>query len=182
MNDFEKMDEELGVSSAVVERSVSGVIPTTEYRDKLVERYHGGARSLVERLRADGKVDSESLLIALIDELVKETDNLLGNHLIATENGELRDASVISYKRGELLEKVLKAVQSKSQMEREGGVDIDSPSMVVIFTYFMKKVKETFEKMAMPDEQRDIFFRMLGEATDSWKRELREEFETMKQR
>ena len=119
---------------------------------------------------------------AAIDELVKETDNLLGNHLVAAENDNLRDASIISYKRGELLEKVLKAVQSKSQMEREGGIDVNSPSMVVIFTYFMKKVRDSFEKMSMPDEQRDIFFRMLGEETDSWKRELREEFEAMKSR
>jgi hypothetical protein len=34
--------------------------------------------------------------------------------------------------------------------------------------------------MEMPPEQRDIFFRSLGEETEDWKKELREEFEAMK--
>ena len=118
----------------------------------------------------------------MIDEVVGETDNLLGNHLIATENGELRDASVISYKRAEVLEKAIKAVASKQALEKESGIDVDSPSMVIIFKYFMNKVMDVFTKIEIPAEQRDVFFRTLGEETENWKRELREQFEAMKQR
>ena len=189
VNDFDKMDEEAGVSTVQAEivprgRAVSNVIPggTSDYRQQLVEKYHGGSRSLVKRLKSAGLEDNESLLIALIDEIVGETDNLLGNHLIATENGDLRDSSIISYKRAEVLEKAIKAVQSKQAFEKESGIDVDSPSMVVIFKYFMKKVMEAFDRMEAPTEQSDIFFRTLGEETENWKRELREEFEAIKLR
>jgi len=188
-DDFAKMDKEAGVVTADAElvRSTphpGAVIPggTAEYRDQLVKKYHGGAESLVQRLQDSGTTDNESLMLALIDELVRETDNLLGNQLIATENGNVRDSSVISFKRLEGLEKAIKAVQSKQLLEKDSGIDVNSPSMVVIFTYFMGKVKEVFKKMELSDEQGDIFFQMLGEETENWKREIREEFEAMKSR
>lgn len=189
MGDFEKMAEECapsdgGTTAEVMPPAPSHIIPgsTSEYRDQLVQRYHKGAVSLVQRLRDDGISDNEGVLVALIEEVFKETDNLLGNGLIATENGEIQTSSVISFKRAEVLEKAIKAVQSKQQLERESGLDVDSPAMLVIFTYFMTKVKEVFDRIELPDEQRDLFFKTLGEETENWKKELREEFEAMKSR
>lgn len=183
--DFEKADQEAGVATLDKPRTqVPAVFEggTSEYRDKLVERYHQGAPTLVQRLANEGHTDTESLLLALIDEVVRETDNLLGNQIISTENGDLRDSSVISYKRAEVLEKAIKAVQSKREFERQEGVDLDSPSMVVVFQFFLAKVKETFEVIDLPTEQRDMFFAALGEQTENWKKELREEFENMSAR
>jgi hypothetical protein len=187
VSDFDKMDAEAGVAEVIPNTStppdaIVGVGGTAEYRDNLVKKYHKGSDSLTARLQAEGLSDNESLLLALIQEMVKETDNLLGNELIAIENGSVRDSSVISAKRAEILEKAIKAVQSKQAFEKESGIDIDSPSMVVIFKYFMGKVKDVFENMGTSPEQRDIFFRTLGDETENWKKELREEFETMKSR
>ena len=184
MDDFEKMDTDAGVSTAeVVSVDPSNLMPAggvMDYREQLVKKYHGGSKSIHERLRANGKSTGEDLLLALIDEVLKETDNLLGNHLVAAENGNLRDASVISYKRAEVLEKAFKAFQSKQQFEKESGIDINSPSMMVIFRFFMSKIQEVFDRMETPAEERDVFFRSLGEVTEEWKKELREEFEAMK--
>jgi len=183
-DDFEKMQEDCGTSTEVMAPQPADIIPggTSEYRDQLIRKYHKGAASLVQRLRDDGVSDNEGVLLALIEEVFKETDNLLGNGLIATENGEIQTSSVISFKRAEVLEKAIKAVQSKQQFEKESGVDVDSPSMVVIFKYFFGKVKDVFDLMDLPDEQRDLFFRTLGEETENWKKELREEFEAVKPR
>lgn len=180
VDDFDAMDKDAGVT-AVIEPEVrikkSGIVA---YRDSLIKEYHGGATSLSERLRARGLEGSEALLITLLDEIVKESDNLLGNHLVASENGELRDASVISYKRTEVLEKAMKAVQSKQQFERENGVDLDSPSMMIVMRFFLAKTKHVFEQMGIPDEQSDLFFTQLGESMEDWKKELKEEFESVK--
>jgi hypothetical protein len=182
-DDFEKADEMAGVQvmppahSALSNRARGDVM---EYRTQLVERYHRGAPSLVERLRKAGKEDHESLLLALIDEVVTETDHLLGNELLATENGELRDSSVISYKRAEVLEKAIKAVQAKQEFEKASGIDVDAPSMMVIFRFFMSKAKEAFDKMSVGSETSDLFFRTLGDSTDNWKKELREYFEAQR--
>jgi hypothetical protein len=183
-DEFVSADREAGV--AVIPPGSGGtplvVGSRAAFRNTLVEQYHKGSKSLVERLKKDNKADAESLLICLIDEVIGESDHLLGNELVATENGDLRDASVISYKRAEVLEKAIKAVQARNQVEKESGVDLDSPSMMVVFRFFMFKVKETFKKMGISDEQSDIFFRTLGEEMEDWKKELREQLSMLKGR
>ena len=190
-DDFKKADIEAGVITVEPPDSdgnVSSMIPHRElpiadvvqYREQLVKSYHSGAPSLVEKIKKAGKDDIESLLIALIDEVVRETDHLLGNELVATQNGELRDASIISFKRAEVLEKAIKAVQAKQEFERESGIDVDSPSMIVVFRFFMSKAKDAFDRMGVGNEVRDLFFRTLGEIMENWKRELRDRFEELR--
>jgi len=189
-DDFDRADRQAGVmvreSPVAAELSMvphpSGAVPANvvALRDQLVRQYHAGAPSLIKRLRDAGKRDIESLLVALIDEVVKETDNLLGNGLIALENGNLRDSTIISFKRTEALEKAIKAVQAKQEFERTGGLDIDSPAMVTVFKFFMMKAKQAFEHMGVDAEMNDLFFRTFSDVTEEWKKELREEFEVMK--
>jgi hypothetical protein len=181
-DEFEQMDTDAGVVGSVMttQRGLMAPQKIAEYRKELVKQYHNGAPSLVARLKASGSIDTQSLIVSLIDEVITETDNLLGNQLVATENGELRDASVISFKRAEILEKAIKAVQSKAQMEKESGIDLDSPSMMVIFRFFMRKSKEALEKNGIMEDQIDLFFQTLGGIMEFWKKELREDFDEMK--
>ena len=167
----------------IVPRRTGGVasVPASviQYRDKLVRDYHGGVSGLIERLRKDGKSDYEALLVALIDEIVKESDNLLGNGLVATHNGDLRDASVISVKRAEIIEKALRAVQDKQKFEQSRGTfDVDSPAMMEVFRFFMKKSKDTLEHMDVDTEMRDLFFRTFGDISSNWKKELKERLQS----
>jgi hypothetical protein len=112
--------------------------------------------------------------------MVQETDHLLGNELVATENGELRDASIISFKRVEALEKTAKAVQTKQAFEKEIGLDIDSPAMMIVFRYFMSKVKMALMKVNAPDDMSDLFFRALSEAMSDWKKDLKTQMAELK--
>jgi hypothetical protein len=75
------------------------------------------------------------------------------------------------------LEKAIKAVQNKQEFERESGIDVDSPAMMVVFRFFMLKGKEAFDRMNVGNEVSDLFFRTLGEIMENWKKELREHFE-----
>jgi hypothetical protein len=183
--DFQKADREAGVMDipevSVMPRGTCGVpANVVAFRNQLVQEYHSGAPSLIKRLRDAGKQSIEDLLVALIDEVVAETDNLLGNELVSTHNGELRDASVISFKRTEALEKAIKAVQAKQEFERTGGIDVDSPAMVTVFKFFMSKAKDTMEHMGVDAEMNDLFFRTFGDVTEGWKKELRAEFDRLK--
>ena len=183
-DDFEKMDSEVGVTAVQTLPPSSGMIrpasDVIQFRNKLVEEYHKGAPSLAARLRAAGKEDLESYIVAMIDEVIQETDHLLGNELVATHNGDLRDASVISFKRAEVLEKAIKAAQTKQQFEKQGGIDVDSPAMMIIFRFFMSKAKETFNRMGVDAEIPDLFFRMFGEVTGDWKKDLRQSIDQMR--
>lgn len=176
-DEFENADAEAGVEVLPARVGKPDGQDVMAYRRDLVEQYHKGAPSLLARLRKDGKQDMESLVISLIDEIIGETDELKGNQLVALQNGELRDASVISFKRAEVLEKAIRAVQTKQQFEKDGGIDIESPSMMVIFRFFMEKSREAFSKMSVGDEISDLFFRTFGEIMENWKKELRSKFE-----
>lgn len=183
-DDFERADRDAGVEVLPAERPgrnlARGANDVMAYRTQLLERYHAGVSSLVERLRRSGKEDMESLVVALIDEVVQETDHLLGNELVATQNGELRDASVISYKRAEVLEKAIKAVQAKQEFEKQSGIDVDSPAMIIVFRFFMSKARDAFDRISVGAEVSDLFFRTFGEIMENWKKELREHFEELK--
>lgn len=185
-DEFQKADVEAGVGMEVLPpQDVKSSLPSPvsdviRVRSQLVSEYHKGAPSLADRLRKAGREDVESLIVAMIDEVIQETDHLLGNELIATHNGELRDASVISFKRAEVLEKAIRAVQTKQQLEKQGGIDVDSPSMMVIFRFFLSKAKDTFTRMGVDSEINDLFFRMFGEVTENWKKELRESFNALR--
>jgi len=143
-----------------------------ELRKKLVKQHYRGSSSLVEKLENEGRNSLEGLVMSLVDEVVKETDSLLANELVSIQEGNLRDASIISYKRSEVLEKAIKAVQAKQVFEKENGVDVDSPSMLVVFKYFMGKVQDVFKGMNTDDELSDTFFRTLASGLSDWKKEL----------
>lgn len=205
MNDFEKTDKEAaeiknsGVSdkptetNAVVmteqelnEVEVSGEsLPSKpasnmmEHRNELIKKYHGGAESLIARITKEGKNNSEMMVLALVDELIRETDHLMGNELLASEQGDIRDSSVISAKRADVLEKAIKAVQTKQAFDKDNGLDINSPIVQIIFRFFMKKVKESFLLLGYSDEASDVFFQTLGSSLDNWRKELQQEIDDM---
>jgi hypothetical protein len=184
-SDVLNAEAELGnIPSAVIpHRNGNGSsVPANvlEHRDILVKEYYGGSGGLLECLKEAGNTDAESLLVALLDEVIKESDHLLGNQLVAAGDGELQIASVISFKRAEVLEKAIKAVQSKQAFEKDSGFDLNSPSVMVLYRFFMKKVHEVFGAIGVRAEQKDLFFQRLGEAMEDWQKELRNDYEELR--
>jgi len=179
---FEKADVEADVitNPPAVRQPSTVVLPENiiEYRNKLVQEYHRGAVGIIERLRGSGKGgDWEAIALTLLEEIVRETDHLLGNELVSAHNGDLRDSSIISFKRAEVLEKAFRQIQARLEAERIGGLDVDSPAMNTIFTFFMSKAKETFNRMNVGTEISDLFFSTYGEVTENWKKELRDQYQ-----
>lgn len=183
MNDFEKVDKEAEeISKSIVSVDNLPTRPTSnmmEYRKELIKKYHGGAVSLIEKLTEQGKNNSEMMVLALVDELIQETDHLMGNELIASEQGDIRDSSVISAKRADVLEKAIKAVQTKQEFDKENGIDINSPIIQIIFRYFMKKVKTSFELLGYSVEASDVFFQNLSIGLKEWEKELQNEIDDL---
>ena len=188
LDEFERADAESGeispppaglIVSSNEERSAISLSKDPkdilELRENLVKAYHGGASSLAGKLEDEGRNNLEGLIMSLVDEVIKETDSLLANELVSIQQGDLRDASIISYKRSEVLEKAIKAVQAKQVFEKENGIDVNSPSMLVVFKYFMGEVKDVFEVMNTDDELSDTFFRNLASNLSDWKKELKDE-------
>ena len=156
-------------------------IATVEYRTELIRKKYDGHECLIDKLRAEGKDDIVSQASGIVREMSLESDKLVGSEMIESMMGNFRDAAVISFKRVEALEKVNKSLQMFHNLKSDKGIDVDSPSMRVVFFYFMKCVKEVITNMGLGDEVNDIFFRMLGERMNSWKKELQDEIESLRE-
>jgi len=159
-------------SLSVQERDKS---PIVQERDKLVKAYFSDDKSLADKIIDDGSIDFEAAVAVLLHELVRESDNLLGNQLFATNNGEIRDASIISHKRAQVIQMAVKTIQHKGKFDREYSreVDLDSPAMAIVFRYFLQKVKDVFYQIDFEGEQMDVFFRQFSKSTENWKKELK---------
>jgi hypothetical protein len=193
-NEFTQADEEVGIGDSAENQLVvaermneeeasnlpAQIVDTgmVGFRNGLLTDYHKGVPSLLDRMERSGKSNPENMVQEMIREVIQESDHLLGNELVATNNGNLRDASIISGKRAEVLSTAIKAVQAKKAMEGGGiGVDVDAAAMQVVFRFFLDKTRKVFMSMEFDSEMKDTFFRMFKEAMKNWRKELRAELE-----
>ncbi len=149
-----------------------------DLRERLLKKYHNGVLSLVEKLKIKSGSEEtkyDDLIKELVDEVIAETDALKGNELVSEHHGNLRDASIIAFKRAEVLEKAINAVQTKQEFERDRSIDLDSPYMKIIFKYFMHKTKTVLSKMGYSDDANDVFFKNLFDEMKDWQKELKAE-------
>lgn len=142
------------------------------YHEKRIRTHYNGD-SLADMINNDD-ISTESLIRSLLLELAREIDNLAGNRIIATENGELEKATIISSKRTEMVDRAIKAIMAKKEFEATTSIDVESPSMRVVFQYFLEKCQESFAKSGMNSEISDTFFRNFNDICGAtWKKELK---------
>jgi len=172
-------DEMIRIDSSSLVKNDKAPESMIEFRDSLVKDYYG-ADGFVERVKnKEQSGDLKDLILEVVWEIFKESDNLLGNSLIAMHNSDIVTSSAISDKRIEALGKAAKALQAKLMLEGEAGINIDSPAMMVVFHFFMNKVKDVIVKMKIGDEFSDEFFRELGDSMMDWKKELKRDLKDM---
>lgn len=157
------------VMTAVEKKSDLSAVSLRE--QKIKEHYQGGL-TLSEKIRSEG-LSVEELLQSLISEYCREVDNMAGNQILATENGLNESSSVISAKRVEMIDRLFKAMMTKKEFENTSSIDVDSPSMKVIWRYFMVKCQESFTKAGFKTEVSDIFFRTLTEVMADWRKDIK---------
>jgi len=136
-------------------------------------RTHYNGDTLTDLINSD-EISTETLIRSLLVELAREIDNLAGNRVIATENGEFEKATIISSKRTEMVDRAIKAIMAKKEFEANTSIDVESPSMRIVFQYFLEKCQESFAKAGMNSEISDTFFRNFNDICgSSWKKELK---------
>ena len=141
-------------------------------RDGKIAAAYKGSSSVCSRMEnPDSSV--EEIMQALLYEFAREIDKLAGNERLAIDNGEIEKATVISVKRAEIIDKMVKAFMSKKEFDSSTSIDVESPSMRVIFRFFLEKCQESFEKSGMSAEVSNLFFRNLTDVTTNWKKDLK---------
>lgn len=137
-------------------------------------REHYGSDNCVSDMATSEEIGTETLIRFLVKELCREIDNLAGNRMIALKNGELEKATVISSKRTEVVDRAIKAIMAQKEFDASTSIDVDSPSMRVVFHYFLEKCQESFQRAGMNAEISDTFFRNFNDICGmTWKKDLK---------
>lgn len=144
-----------------------------EYHEKRIRQHYSNGPSLSELTSLDD-ISTEVLMKSLLGEFAREIDNLAGNNTIAIENGDIEASTIIATKRAEIVDRLYKAVMTKKEFEASTSLDVESPSMRVVFQYFLEKSQESFDRAGMTSEISDVFFRNFNDICGStWKKELK---------
>lgn len=161
-----------GNNLVTIDDANSGI---SDVKDKMVKRHYGEERSLVDRIsKADGS-SIESVINAAIIEIAKESENLLGNELIFTENNNLHDASAVAVKRAEILEKIVTVVGKKMEiMSRSNSVDLNSPVFQVFQQICVDKLKEALGFLDIDNDLKQLIVIKWGDSMVDWEKELKD--------
>jgi len=177
MNETVEVMESVTIPDKVDLTKVS-VSKQLAFRDQKIRDHYKGD-TLTELINSDD-LSVEDLMRALLSEILREADNLAGNRVIADENGNIESSTVISAKRVEIVEKALKAIMSKKEFEAQNSIDVESPSMKIVFRYFLEKCQESFDKAGMSADISDTFFRCFNDVSTLWKKELKKRIAEIK--
>ena len=164
---------------------VTDHLPATEsdgLRSQLVNSYYGGSNGLIHKIhQRSGSVTPDDLITGLVGEIVSESDSMKGNELIVLEEGDARGATIISSKRVSAMESAAKILHQKKIIDSEHSIDLDSPYIKRMLEYVVKRIHDVFQDMQLEGEINDIFFSRLGEKMKDWKKEVRREFDELRE-
>ena len=93
-------------------------------------KYYNGEKSLLEKMakNPDGR-NLETVLATTLEELVIESDDLLSNKLILTEQNNLKEANNVTIQRTNVLGKIADISLKKQELvSKTQDVDLNSPA------------------------------------------------------
>jgi len=168
-----------GLTELDSEENLPEVSSIHDKRNHVLSRHYGGPKSMLEKLSESGRTDFDSMALALIEEMVIENDKLLASEEIVAEEGNLRDASVISSKRLEGLDRTYKAVSTLRELNKDHSIDLESPSVRLLVTYVFHCFKESLDILKLDDDLKDAIFQTLETRMTDWKKEFRSRIREM---
>ena len=139
-------------------------------RTELVNKHAG---SLYDRIKGNGD-DLNITFSVVIEEIIKETDNLLGNSLMFTQDGKLHDASTVSVKRSEILETLTRVLQRKKELFTNSSyVDYDSPVFNVFQMVCFERLTNVLDKLNMDVEQKQLVVTQWVDSMKDWQKDVK---------
>ena len=172
------MNEELIVvneNSDIDKPEIDGDI--ISYRKKLVEQYRRNRRGIKDLLR-NGRLSIDDTLMLIAEEILEESESLLGNELITTEDGDLEKATSISVKRTDVLKSVADILAKKRELnQRDADVDLNGPAFMIFQKMCFDKMTAVLEELNFDKEMVHLILSKWVNKLQNWGKELKIELE-----
>ena len=151
-------------------------------KEELLKTYYDGDSGLIQKMmkNPDGN-NLDSLLNCVVVEMLKDSDDLLGNRIILTQQKNLQDANDVTAKRASLLSKVAEISLKKQEINaKTQDVDLNSPAFFLFQQICFDKLKDTLVEMQMPDEKIQVVVMKWAEKMKNWDKVLSEKINAYK--
>lgn len=145
-------------------------------KEELLKNYYGGETNLIEKMmkNPDGN-NLDSLLNCVVMELLRDSDDLLGNRILLTKQRNLQEANDVTAKRASLLSKVADISLKKQEINaKTNDVDLNSPAFFLFQQICFDKLKDTLLEMQMQDEKIQVVIMKWAEKMKNWDKILSE--------
>lgn len=144
--------------------------------EKLGAHYKGG-RSL-SLLNDD--LSAEEKIQIISSEMMKESDSILANRIIADERGDISVSSACSEKRAGILDKAIKIQHTQRVLDREASIDLDAPVFRHVYGHFFFALKETLNSNGIENQQMNHILKKLAENLTDWKSQVKKSIKNRK--
>lgn len=152
------------------------------HRKKLLTSYRQEKQSIMDKVKGSpSPVSSDALMNLLIEEILDETETLLGNSLVLTEDGNLHDATSVTVKRADLLKAIADIVAKKKELnQKDGDVDLNSPAFMIFQKLCFDKLMLVLDELGLDNELIQLILSKWAGCMKEWGREVMNELKEMK--
>lgn len=184
-NDAEIVDDMAGFDSLDltdnVECNLVGLDENTDImavKQRLLEKHYRNRDTLAKRILDCDGTSVEKSIDAILEEIAIESDNLLGNEIIFTNDNRLHDATTVSVKRAEVLETMVNVIKKKFQlMSQTNQVNLRSPIFQIFQQLCVEKLKETLVFLDVDDEMKQLIVLKWGDNMANWTQDVKDRSE-----
>ena len=161
-------------------QSIEGV-DLLEQRDALVKQRHKLKNALIEKVAQDPSYGGvEALICAVIEELVGESNNLLGNELLMMKHGQVDKASVVSVKHSDVLDILSKvAIRKRDILSSAKSIDFNSAAFQIFQALCFEKLVSVLEELNLDSEMRQLVSLKWADKMEGWDKELRDRMDNL---
>lgn len=155
----------------------------SEYKDQLVEKYRKKQPGVLQKIEKNPNLSSDEIMGSIVEDILRDSESLLGNQLIFTEEGNLRDATTITINRSNLLKAVADiAAKRKELNQKANDVDLNSPAFMLFQKMCFEKMVGALEELEFLDEEEiQLVLDKWAKSMSDWGKELKAKLDEIAQ-
>jgi len=152
------------------------------YRDTLVDRFRKKHQGIIEKVKDNKGISSDEILVSIIEEILLDSEDLLGTRLVFTEEGNLHDAASVTVKRSDLLKSVADIVAKRKELnQRANDIDLNSPAFMLFQKICFDKMIAALNELNIEEESVQLILTKWSKQMENWGKELKDKLNEMSQ-
>lgn len=154
----------------------------TEYRDNLVDNYRQTHKGVLQNIKENSEISANEILSLIAQEILEDSENLLGTQLLLSEEGNLRDATTITIKRSDLLKSVADIIARQKELNQKASdIDLNGPAFMIFQKMCFDKMIAALEDLEMDEEMTQLILSKWATKMENWGKEMKQKLEELAQ-